>query len=250
MSTTVHVLCGLDANYLLPAAGHDPLHGRRPRRRVTVARRTWSVSASMLTGGCGSSRPPPTPGCGCAGTRSTRRWWAGCPCHERAYLTESVYLRLFLDRFLPPEVERVLFIDVDTVVCRSVAELFAVDLGDAAIAAVRDSEHHAVRPERRGRLARPGPRRARPLPQRGRPRDRPAALARGRPRAPDARLPPHPCRPARPQRPGGAQRRPRRRLARAPHVVERAGARAPERVRGADGADPLLRSRGRAARGA
>lgn len=50
-------------------------------------------------------------------------------------LSLSTYLRIFLERFLPNEVDKVLWIDCDTVVAGSVEELFDEDIDDFAGAA-------------------------------------------------------------------------------------------------------------------
>jgi len=51
----------------------------------------------------------------------------------------SIYFRLFLDEMLPGDVERVLYLDADVVVRRPLTELWATELADAAVAAVRDA---------------------------------------------------------------------------------------------------------------
>ena len=52
------------------------------------------------------------------------------------YLTLAAYLRLFLTEFLDPQVERVLYLDCDIIVCRDIGELWRTELGDAYMAAV------------------------------------------------------------------------------------------------------------------
>jgi lipopolysaccharide biosynthesis glycosyltransferase len=53
-------------------------------------------------------------------------------------LPRSMYFRLFLSELLPREVERALYLDADLIVRRSLDELWAADLGGAAVGAVRD----------------------------------------------------------------------------------------------------------------
>ncbi len=48
-------------------------------------------------------------------------------------------LRLFFDRLLPPDVDRLLYLDCDTLVCDALKDLTELDLGGKAIGAVRDS---------------------------------------------------------------------------------------------------------------
>jgi lipopolysaccharide biosynthesis glycosyltransferase len=55
------------------------------------------------------------------------------------YLTGATYARLFLPELVPDDVA--LYVDVDVVLMRDPAELFATDLGDRPLAAVRDMWH-------------------------------------------------------------------------------------------------------------
>ena len=55
-----------------------------------------------------------------------------------SYLNDTVYVRLFLDALLPDDVARVIVIDVDTLVRRSLADLWAIDVTDAVLAAAFD----------------------------------------------------------------------------------------------------------------
>ena len=50
----------------------------------------------------------------------------------------SSYARLFLQEMLPESIERVLYLDCDTVVCDSLQSLFELDLGDCCVGGVRD----------------------------------------------------------------------------------------------------------------
>jgi lipopolysaccharide biosynthesis glycosyltransferase len=52
--------------------------------------------------------------------------------------THSIYLRLLLPDLLP-EAQQIVYLDVDLVVRRNLAELFGIELGDAPLAAVRDA---------------------------------------------------------------------------------------------------------------
>lgn len=54
----------------------------------------------------------------------------------RGHISQAAYYRLFLPEVLPPEVERVIYLDCDVVVCRAIEELWDTDLGGHAIAAV------------------------------------------------------------------------------------------------------------------
>lgn len=50
----------------------------------------------------------------------------------------SAYARLFIAEMIPNEVEKILYLDCDTVVCDSLEELFTLDLNGKTIAAVED----------------------------------------------------------------------------------------------------------------
>lgn len=69
--------------------------------------------------------------------------WVDAPPHlqnfpGRGYVSRATYLRLCLPELAPPEVQKVLYLDCDLVVCRDVRPLFALDLGGRAIGAVFD----------------------------------------------------------------------------------------------------------------
>lgn len=72
------------------------------------------------------------------------RWIDFTPFQKRLKLdmawpiSVSSYARLFLQEMLPESVERVLYLDCDTVVCDSLEALFALDLNGAAVGGVRD----------------------------------------------------------------------------------------------------------------
>ncbi|WP_338686869.1 glycosyltransferase family 8 protein [Streptomyces acidiscabies] len=71
------------------------------------------------------------------------------------YLSGATYARLFLPELVPDDV--VLYMDVDVVLMRDVTELFATDLGDSPLAAVRDmwrpNLHEALADGDSGRFA-------------------------------------------------------------------------------------------------
>ncbi|MCD0490211.1 glycosyltransferase family 8 protein [Pedobacter sp. MC2016-14] len=50
----------------------------------------------------------------------------------------NVYMRLFIPLFLPKEVKKAIFLDVDMILCTDISELWNIDLGSYPIAAVRD----------------------------------------------------------------------------------------------------------------
>ncbi len=61
---------------------------------------------------------------------------AGLPYHKR--MTNIVYARLMLDRFLPEDIERIVYLDCDTMVMAPIEKLAELDLRGKAIAAVED----------------------------------------------------------------------------------------------------------------
>ncbi|MES3018338.1 MAG: glycosyltransferase family 8 protein [Bacteroidota bacterium] len=50
----------------------------------------------------------------------------------------NIYARLFIPYFIPENVEKVLYLDVDMIVLTDISKLFAVELGDKTLAAVID----------------------------------------------------------------------------------------------------------------
>ncbi|MEL6684277.1 MAG: glycosyltransferase family 8 protein [Pseudomonadota bacterium] len=58
---------------------------------------------------------------------------------DRKRLTLSALSRIFVAQIVPPETERVLYLDSDLVVTDDISALWAIDLGDAPVGAVRDS---------------------------------------------------------------------------------------------------------------
>lgn len=62
------------------------------------------------------------------------------PDNEDNYLTGAIYYRLFFPFLVPAEVERLLYIDVDTLVVGGLAELFNVNLNGKPVGAVIDTD--------------------------------------------------------------------------------------------------------------
>jgi lipopolysaccharide biosynthesis glycosyltransferase len=55
-----------------------------------------------------------------------------------AYITRTAYALLFFDRYLPPDVQTVLYLDADTLVRKSPLDLVALELNGHTLAAVQD----------------------------------------------------------------------------------------------------------------
>lgn len=61
----------------------------------------------------------------------------GATLHDGSYAT---YFKLFLQEFIPDEVERILYIDDDTIVLDDLSELFVMDMDDTHLAIAKDSD--------------------------------------------------------------------------------------------------------------
>ena len=72
---------------------------------------------------------------------------AGLPTNSRyiTHLSPAAYYRLLISRLLPASVERVLYLDCDTIVLGNLAGLVSRDMGGKAVLAVRDGEAESVR---------------------------------------------------------------------------------------------------------
>lgn len=55
-------------------------------------------------------------------------------------LHRSVLLRVLLPEYVPQEVKRLVYMDVDVICCHCLDELFSIDLQDKAVAAVKDTK--------------------------------------------------------------------------------------------------------------
>ena len=58
--------------------------------------------------------------------------------NPKAYISKATYYRLFLTEILPDYIDKVLYLDVDMVVERSLRELWAINLRDKGIAGIPD----------------------------------------------------------------------------------------------------------------
>lgn len=70
------------------------------------------------------------------------QWLAGLMVQREkpTYLTQASYFRLLLPQLLPESVDKVLYLDSDTVVLSSVRAVFDEDVADSALAAVTDMD--------------------------------------------------------------------------------------------------------------
>ncbi len=53
--------------------------------------------------------------------------------------TPAVYYRLFFPFLIPENVDRILYLDADTIVCNDLSELYSIDIGSYPLAAVYDN---------------------------------------------------------------------------------------------------------------
>jgi lipopolysaccharide biosynthesis glycosyltransferase len=63
----------------------------------------------------------------------------GADLHVHRHISSATYLRLLCGALLPQEIDRILYLDCDVIVVSALEELFATDLGNCTIAAVRDA---------------------------------------------------------------------------------------------------------------
>ena len=63
---------------------------------------------------------------------------------QEPFITKEAYFRLFVMNVLPKTLDKVLYLDVDMVICGSVRELWDTDISEVAVGAVPDCFHHDV----------------------------------------------------------------------------------------------------------
>ncbi|MBO3273552.1 glycosyltransferase family 8 protein, partial [Hymenobacter defluvii] len=61
---------------------------------------------------------------------------------KTSYFTLANYYRLFFADLVPQHLEKLLYLDIDTLVVGNLSTLFQTELGDFAIGAVLDTEMH------------------------------------------------------------------------------------------------------------
>ncbi len=57
---------------------------------------------------------------------------------DRSSYPLNIYMRLFIPYFIPSQVEKVLYLDVDMIVQKDISTLYEIDLGDTLVGAVLD----------------------------------------------------------------------------------------------------------------
>jgi lipopolysaccharide biosynthesis glycosyltransferase len=62
------------------------------------------------------------------------------PTEPGAYVTVAMYYRLFFPHLVPNSIEKLLYVDIDTLVIDNLRELYATDLGQCAFGAVEEAE--------------------------------------------------------------------------------------------------------------
>ena len=63
---------------------------------------------------------------------------------QEPFITKEAYFRLFVMDVLPQTLEKVLYLDVDMVICSSIRELWDIDISDVAVGAVPDCFHQDI----------------------------------------------------------------------------------------------------------
>ncbi len=67
-----------------------------------------------------------------------------CPVREGDNITIVSYYRLLAPTHLPKEIDKVLYLDVDTIVCQDLSELYNSDIDGYGIGAVLDNSYYAA----------------------------------------------------------------------------------------------------------
>lgn len=57
---------------------------------------------------------------------------------DNSSFPRNVYMRLFIPSFLPPEIKKAIYLDVDMICCNDIAKLWEIDMGASPAAAVKD----------------------------------------------------------------------------------------------------------------
>ena len=63
---------------------------------------------------------------------------------QEPFITKEAYFRLFVMDILPQTLEKVLYLDVDVVICGSIRELWDTDITEVAVGAVPDCFHQDI----------------------------------------------------------------------------------------------------------
>jgi lipopolysaccharide biosynthesis glycosyltransferase len=63
---------------------------------------------------------------------------------QEPFITKEAYFRLFMMDVLPQELDKVLYLDVDMVICGNIRELWDTDISDVAVGAVPDCFHQDI----------------------------------------------------------------------------------------------------------
>jgi lipopolysaccharide biosynthesis glycosyltransferase len=138
-TTTIDAMCVFDEAYAMPAAVTLRSIARtlRPGERCTI----HAVGDALSDESRARIESLATGELEIMWRDFDHSWLDRLPPEQRprnSYLNDLVYVRLFLDDVLPAGVERLIFIDVDTLVRHSLADLWPVDLGDDVLAGVVD----------------------------------------------------------------------------------------------------------------
>lgn len=65
-----------------------------------------------------------------------------CPVRPGDHISLATYYRLMVAELLPPEVEKILYLDCDIIVCHDLGSLWELDLAESPLAACLDEAYH------------------------------------------------------------------------------------------------------------
>lgn len=77
----------------------------------------------------------------------TQEQLLNCPIKGEDTISAATYLRLFIPKFIPNDIEKVLYLDVDLIVLGNITELFSIDTSNYAACAVEDAPNDSLIPE-------------------------------------------------------------------------------------------------------
>jgi lipopolysaccharide biosynthesis glycosyltransferase len=134
----VHVVCGFDENYAMPA-------GVMIRSVARTLRPGLRAVAHLVGIGLSPESKDKLRACGSDNLDVQFRefdmaWVSAFPntMESTPHLNATVYISVMTDRFLPPDVKRFVMLDADMIVLSSIDEIVDADLGDNIIGGVQD----------------------------------------------------------------------------------------------------------------
>ena len=132
MPDIIHIACATDVNYLP--------HCAAMLRSLTTHMHDERLCVHIVHDGIGDADREQLESCV---PIAEICWHFALPTNELAnpqiaHVSSATYLRLQLDQLISPDVDRLLYLDVDMIISGSLRALWETDLGDKSIAAVPD----------------------------------------------------------------------------------------------------------------